>query len=88
MKAPSRIEADGSAERCEADGESEGSPWRWAGFGMELCGVMAIFGYGGYALDGYWDHGWPWLMVVGLTVGLVGMTYLLLKETLGWHRPG
>jgi len=54
-------------------------------FGIELAGVMAIFVYGGYLADSHFGTR-PWLMIVGLSVSFVGMTYQLFKETKRWRQ--
>ena len=59
---------------------------RLMGFGIELAGVMALFGYGGYWADQKLGHDWPWVMSVGLIVAFVGMMYRLFKETADWRK--
>ena len=65
---------------------AEPNPLKFAGFGLELCGVSGLLGYGGYWADQKFEHQWPWLMVIGLTAGFVGMLVLLLKETGHWRN--
>jgi F0F1-type ATP synthase assembly protein I len=54
---------------------------RHSGVGLELAGATA-----GFALLGYWvDRSWgtqPWGIVVGVTLGLIGGLYNLVKESL------
>ena len=59
---------------------------RLMGFGVELAGVMALFGWGGYWADQKLGHSWPWLMSGGLIVAFVGMMYRLFKETADWRK--
>lgn len=74
-------------QRLEQPGESgEKEPrllpgaGRWLGLGVEFGGVIGIFTWAGYWADRKLGSS-PWLMVTGLMVGFVGMTYLLYKET-------
>jgi len=52
---------------------------RWFGFGLEFCGVMAVFSFLGYKLDQTFNTS-PWLMIIGFFLGFAGMFYLILKE--------
>ena len=54
--------------------------WRWAGFGTELCGVLALSCYLGHRLDEAL-HTAPWLMITGFFVGFLGMLYMIIKDT-------
>ena len=58
---------------------------RWMSFGIEFVGVMGIFTFAGYWADERLGTK-PWLMIVGLVVGFIGMTYLLFKETANWRK--
>ena len=58
---------------------------RWMSLGIEFVGVMGIFAYLGYLGDEKFGTG-PWLMFVGVIIALVGMTYLLFKETKKWRQ--
>ena len=58
---------------------------RWLGLGVEFGGVIGIFTWAGYWADRKLGSS-PWLMVAGLMVGFVGMTYLLYKETRDLHK--
>jgi len=58
---------------------------RWLGFGIEFCGVLAIFCYIGYKLDQRLSSS-PWLLLVGFFVGFAGMLYMILKETMNIRR--
>lgn len=59
---------------------------RWIGFGIELVGVMGLFGYGGYRADQKLEHKVPWLMLVGMLIAFVGMMVQLFKETAKWRK--
>ena len=52
---------------------------RWAGVGIEFCGVLGIFCYLGYRLDEALNTS-PWLLVVGFFMGFAGMLYILIKQ--------
>ena len=60
--------------------DDQASYLRWIGFGIEFCGVLAIFSYIGIKLDEHFGTS-PWLFVVAFLWAFVGMIYLLLKET-------
>ncbi|MBN1436517.1 MAG: AtpZ/AtpI family protein [Sedimentisphaerales bacterium] len=60
--------------------------FRFASFGLELCGVSGLLGYGGYWADQKLSHSWPWLMVIGIAMGFLGVMVLLLKETGHWRK--
>lgn len=53
---------------------------KWLGFGIEFCGVIAIFCYFGYKLDQYFKTTGPWFLIAGFFVGFLGMFYTLIKE--------
>ena len=73
---------DGSGRDSGRESES----LRWMSFGIELAGVMGVFGYSGYWADQKLGHGGPWLMLAGMAIGFVGMIYLLFKETAKWRK--
>ena len=52
---------------------------RWLGFGIEFCGVIAVFCYMGYRLDKAWDTS-PWFLLAGFFLGFTGMLYLTVKQ--------
>jgi len=54
---------------------------KWVGFGIEFCGVLAIFCYFGYKLDQYFNTTGPWFLLAGFFVGFLGMLYIVFKET-------
>jgi F0F1-type ATP synthase assembly protein I len=58
---------------------------RWMSVGIEYMGVCGIFTYAGYYVDKRYGTE-PWLMVAGLVVAMIGMTYLLIKETASWRK--
>ena len=53
--------------------------FRWAGIGIEFCGVLGIFCYLGYRLDEALNTS-PWLLLAGFFVGFLGMLYMLIKQ--------
>ncbi len=61
--------------------KSDRSSLRWLSYGIEFTGVLGLFTYGGYWADQKLNNQGPWLMITGLLIGLVGMIYLLIKET-------
>ena len=67
----------------ENDGKS--NYFRWAGIGIEFCGVLAVFCYMGYKLDEALGTG-PWLLVTGFFVGFVGMLYIIIKQAWNMQR--
>ena len=52
---------------------------RWAGVGIEFCGVLGVFCYLGYKLDEALDTS-PWFLLAGFFVGFLGMLYVLIKQ--------
>ena len=52
---------------------------RWMGAGVEFCGVICIFCYGGYRLDRYFDTT-PFLFLTGFFISFGGMLYLFYKD--------
>jgi F0F1-type ATP synthase assembly protein I len=54
---------------------------RYSGIGLELAGATA-----GLALLGYWIDGKfgtsPWCLLAGVTIGIVGGLYNLIRESL------
>ena len=58
---------------------------KWLGFGLEFCGVLAIFCYLGYKLDEKLKTS-PWFLLAGFFVGFSGMIYLIIKETTNLGR--
>ena len=58
---------------------------RWLSYGIEFIAVLAIFTFFGYWADKKYNTE-PWLMVTGLTIGFIGMIYLLFKETEKWRK--
>jgi len=49
------------------------------GFGIEFCGVIAVFCYIGYRIDQSCNTR-PWFLLAGFFVGFTGMLYLVFKE--------
>ena len=56
----------------------EPSPWNLAGAGFEFGAVVAVLSLLGWWLDGKWGTG-PWLLLVGVTVGVTGGLFKLWK---------
>lgn len=53
---------------------------RWMSAGVEFCGVIGIFCFGGYKLDEHFDTSPAWLLT-GFFVSFAGMVYLFYKES-------
>ena len=53
---------------------------RWAGIGIEFCGVVVVFCAMGYWLDQKLDTS-PWLLLTGFFIAFVGMFYNIWKQT-------
>jgi F0F1-type ATP synthase assembly protein I len=62
------------------DSDTGRSGLRWMSAGIEFCGVIAVFVFGGYLLDSYF-HTSPWLLLTGFFVSFIGMVYLFYKES-------
>jgi len=61
--------------------DKEGAAYlKWLGFGIEFCGVLAVFSYFGYKIDERFGTA-PLFIIAGFFFAFVGMFYLLLKET-------
>ena len=58
---------------------------RWIGVGVEFGGVCGLFAYIGYQADKRYGTE-PWLVVTGIMVAIIGMTYLMIKETSRWGK--
>lgn len=67
------------------DNDKDRFSLRWLSIGIEYIGVCGIFTYAGYYADRRYRTE-PWLMVTGLLIAVIGMTYLMLKETAGWRK--
>lgn len=67
------------------DNDNDRLSLRWLSIGIEYIGVCGIFTYAGYYADRRYGTE-PWLMVTALLVAVIGMTYLMLKETAGWRK--
>jgi F0F1-type ATP synthase assembly protein I len=61
--------------------QREPSPWRYAGVGLELAGVVAVLAWLGYAFDN-WRGTAPWGVLAGSTIGVVGGLYNLVKQVI------
>lgn len=55
------------------------NPWRSAGAGLELVGVVAVLAALGYAFD-RWQGTTPWGVLVGSLVAIVGGLYKLVRD--------
>ena len=53
---------------------------RWAGFGIEFGGVVAVFCAIGYWLDQKWNTS-PWFLLTGFFLAFIGMFYNIWKQT-------
>ena len=57
------------------------SPWRFAGVGLELAGVVAVLALIGHGLDRWWGSH-PWGVLGGSMLGIVGGLYNLVKQVI------
>jgi F0F1-type ATP synthase assembly protein I len=64
--------------RGKQDGQWGGL--RWMGAGVEFCGVICLFCFGGYKLDELFDTS-PFLLLTGFFISFVGMVYLFYKDS-------
>ncbi len=86
-----KLEDDGSSPPTDGKDQkgsnllSDNNLWRWAGYGIELGGVIGIFCYAGWWADQRFNTG-PWLLLTGFSIAFVGMIYLLIKETSNWRK--
>lgn len=70
-------------------GSKPGRPsWlRYSGVGFEFVAAVGVFAFLGYWLvDRYLDS-WPWGVVIGTGLGLVGATYNLIRESMAAFKP-
>jgi F0F1-type ATP synthase assembly protein I len=58
---------------------------RYSGIGLELAGVVAVFTFIGYWIDGRYGSQ-PWGMIGGLILGFTGGLYNLVKAALRAER--
>jgi F0F1-type ATP synthase assembly protein I len=58
---------------------------KWLGFGVEFCGVIAIFCYIGYKIDIALNTT-PYLLLAGFLISFIGMLYLVFKQTIDTRR--
>ncbi len=61
--------------------DSTRSGLQWMAAGVEFCGVIAIFCFGGYKLDQFFGFRIPFLLLTGFFIGFIGMLYLFYKES-------
>lgn len=61
------------------------NPWKFAGVGIELVGVVGVMMFAGWSFD-QWRGTTPWGMVVGAVVGIVGGLYNLVKDAMKSNR--
>jgi F0F1-type ATP synthase assembly protein I len=64
--------------------ESQGGV-RFLGIGLELVGAVAGFTLIGYWIDRHYQS-YPWGVVVGLALGLIGGMYNLIRQSLAASR--
>ena len=55
--------------------------YRWIGAGIEFCGVIGLFSYMGYRLDGFLDSS-PFLLITGFLISFIGMVYIFYKDSI------
>ena len=55
--------------------------YRWIGAGIEFCGVIGLFSYMGYRLDGYLDSS-PFWLITGFLISFIGMVYIFYKDSI------
>ena len=65
--------------------KQEPSPWRFAGVGLELGGVVVVMAFLGHAFD-RWQGTHPWGVLTGSTIGICGGLYNLVKQVI--REPG
>lgn len=58
---------------------------RLSGIGVELVGGVAVFALVGYWADRHWQSS-PWGLLAGLTLGLIGGMYNLIREAMQASR--
>ncbi|MGB3617821.1 MAG: AtpZ/AtpI family protein [Catalinimonas sp.] len=57
------------------------SPYlRYAGMGFQMIAVLALAIWGGQALDGWLDLGFPWFTVVLSVAGFVGAIWSVINS--------
>jgi len=58
---------------------------RYSGVGIELAGATAGLALVGYRIDGKFGTS-PWGILIGVTIGIVGGLYNLVRESLAASR--
>jgi F0F1-type ATP synthase assembly protein I len=58
---------------------------RYSGVGLELAGATAGLALVGYWIDSHYATG-PWGILVGVTIGIVGGLYNLIRESVDAQR--
>ena len=65
---------------------SQTPPWtRFAGIGVEFAGAVAGFTVVGWLIDRHYNTG-PWAVLIGVSLGLIGGMYNLIRESLKASR--
>jgi len=59
--------------------------WKLSGMGVELAAAIAGMGFLGWLLD-RWLGSNPWLLIVGLVLGLIGGGYNFIRQSLAASR--
>ena len=59
----------------------EPNPWKYAGVGLELVGVLLVLMWLGHLLDKKFQTD-PWWMLTGALLAIVGGLYNLVKDAL------
>ncbi len=64
-----------------------GTTWlRYTHLGTQYCLTLLLFVAAGWWADAHLECS-PWLTIVGMLIGFVTSTYLIVKETSGMGRP-
>lgn len=58
---------------------------RFTGIGFEYVAAMAVFALVGYWIDRHYET-WPWGVIIGAVLGLIGGTYNLVRESTAAFR--
>lgn len=74
------LKETGMQEGSRENRDDDWSGLRWMGAGIEFCGVICLFCFGGYMLDKRFDTS-PFLLLTGFFISFVGMVYLFYKDS-------
>lgn len=81
---PDKNRMPATLEDGSKDGKKD-NPWRFAGLGLEIAGIMAVCSLLGWRIDQHFQHRVPYIMIMGLIAAFGGRMYLLFKETKPWR---